>query len=167
MDPTTALTTTGAAAPTASSMCGTPAQYQIPIKDAACAVPNSKEYPDHMEKCCKAAPITPYNDECAIYCLAVGQNVKDLTDCLFDAGVAFNEVWCNGAQTATATKTDFPTETGKGKGGDGDDDEPTKTGEPSETPGAAVRLGRTGPSTKAGLAVCFVVIPAVIAGMML
>ncbi|KAE8390063.1 hypothetical protein BDV23DRAFT_88970 [Aspergillus alliaceus] len=97
--------TTTAAAPSSSHTCGTPAQYEIPIKDAACAVPNNDKYPKIMEKCCHDAPVSAYDGDCAIYCLAMGQSVKALTDCLYDAKVDWGDVWCSGNTSATATET--------------------------------------------------------------
>ncbi|OJD19527.1 hypothetical protein AJ78_00498 [Emergomyces pasteurianus Ep9510] len=157
-----ATTTSPAAAPT-STICGTPAQYDIPIQDAACAIPSKGKNNDFMKKCCKDASVNSYDHDCAFYCLADKQSVQDLTNCLFDAGVAYNEVWCNKPQNATATGKS-PTSTGTGTG--------TGTGEPTATksPGAAASLympvyAQSGP-TKMGLAVCLVVIPALIGGMM-
>ncbi|KLJ05489.1 hypothetical protein EMPG_11023 [Blastomyces silverae] len=156
-----ASTTSSAIAPTGSAICGTPAQYDIPIQDASCAVPNKDKNKDFMNDCCKNAAVTSYNDDCALYCLADDQSVQDLTTCLFDAGVAYNEVWCNKPQNATATgKSPTQTSTGTGNG----------TPSSTESPGAAAALNmpvfvQSGP-TKLGIAVCAVVIPALVGGMM-
>ncbi|PGH09144.1 hypothetical protein GX51_00898 [Blastomyces parvus] len=155
--------TTSAPAPTGSAICGTPAQYDIPIQDASCAIPNKDKNEDFMKTCCKNAAVTSYNDDCALYCLADDQSVQDLTRCLFDAGVAYNEVWCNKPQNATATGKS-PTQTGTGTS--------TGTSSPTstESPDAAAVLSmpvfvQSGP-TKVGIAVCAIMIPALIGGMM-
>lgn len=86
--------------------CGTPGQYEIPVNDSSCAVPTKPEkYTDLMEKCCGPAPVTTYDNDCAAYCLALDQTVKELTDCLHDDGngVKWGEVWCAGTNNDTAT----------------------------------------------------------------
>lgn len=78
--------------------------YEIPVKDASCAVPIAGNYNDQIKKCCgDDAPIISYNNDCASYCLAVDQTVKDLTECLYDGGVKWKDVFCAGNETATAT----------------------------------------------------------------
>jgi hypothetical protein len=100
-------TTTGAMATTTG--CGTSAQYEIPVKDASCGVPNTDKYKGFLSKCAKPAGVTSYNEDCALYALAVDQSIQDLTDCLYDAGVAWKDVWCYGETNATATATSYPT----------------------------------------------------------
>ncbi|KAJ5824881.1 hypothetical protein N7447_007221 [Penicillium robsamsonii] len=100
-------TTTGALATTTG--CGTAAQYEIPIKDASCGVPNTDKYKELLSKCAKPAGVTSYNDDCALYALAIDQSIQDLTDCLYDAKVAWKDVWCHGETNATATATSYPT----------------------------------------------------------
>ncbi|KAK1140658.1 hypothetical protein N8T08_009971 [Aspergillus melleus] len=102
-------TTTGAAA--SSTTCGSSAQFELPVKDAACGVPNTNKYKNFLEQCAKPAGVLPYDHDCALYGLAVDQSVQDLTDCLYDAGVAWKDVWCYGDTNATATATSFPTAT--------------------------------------------------------
>ncbi|KAJ5229153.1 hypothetical protein N7489_009861 [Penicillium chrysogenum] len=102
-------TTTTTGAMTTSTGCGTAAQYEIPVKDASCAVPNTDKYRGLLSKCAKPAGVTAYDDDCAIYALAVDQSVQDLTDCLYKAGVAWKDVWCHGDTNATATATSYPT----------------------------------------------------------
>ncbi|KAE8153765.1 hypothetical protein BDV25DRAFT_168293 [Aspergillus avenaceus] len=103
--------------------CGSSAQYEIPVKDASCAVPNTDNYPKLLESCCQGAPVSKYDNDCAIYCLAAGQSVQDLTDCLYDAKVDWGDVWCFGDTNATATAsvslvkaTATATSTASGKG---------------------------------------------------
>ncbi|KAJ5952950.1 uncharacterized protein N7479_011363 [Penicillium vulpinum] len=102
-------TTTGAMA--TSTACGTPAQYEIPVQDASCGVPNTDKYEGLISKCAKPAGVTSYNHDCAIYALAVDQSIQELTDCLYEAGVAWEDVWCHGETNATATATSYPTAT--------------------------------------------------------
>ena len=103
-------TTTGAL--TTTTGCGTAAQYEIPVKDASCAVPNTHNYESLLSKCAKPAGVTTYDDDCAIYALAVDQSVQDLTDCLYKAGVDWKDVWCYGGTNTTATATSYPTASG-------------------------------------------------------
>ncbi|KAG5294391.1 hypothetical protein I7I48_10887 [Histoplasma ohiense] len=159
-----ATMTSSAAAPTGSTLCGTPLLYELPTLDAACAVPNNTQTIASMGDCCKHTNVTSYDGGCALLCLAVGQSVGELTKCLYSTGVAYNNVWCNMLPNATATGVSptSPTQTSTGTG----------MAMPSSTqsPGTAASLYmpgyvQSGP-TKLGLAVCLVVIPAFIGGMM-
>lgn len=102
-------TTTGPAV--SSTSCGSSAQYELPVKDAACGVPNTSKYKPLLEKCAQPAGVLTYNHDCAVYGLAVDQSVQDLTDCLYDAGVDWGDVWCYGDTNHTATATSYPTAT--------------------------------------------------------
>lgn len=103
------MSTTTTASTATSTACGTSSQYELPVKDAACGVPNSDKYDGYLSKCAKPAGVTSYNNDCAIYALAVDQSVQELTDCLYDAGVEWKDVWCFGSTNATATATSYPT----------------------------------------------------------
>lgn len=135
------------------------------MEDASCAIANEDDNRDIMKKCCKSAPVVAYNDDCAIYCLAMGQSVQDLTDCLFDEKIPWQGVWCYGNTTATATATDVPSSTSTS------DKTGTKT--QSESSSTATETGtEDAPSqanalvaSKAGLAISLVVIPALFAGV--
>ena len=94
--------TTSASVPQTTT-CGTPAMYEIPVRDASCAVPNKDSYPDTLKSCANGAPVEPYDNDCALYALAHEQSVADLTKCLYDGGVAYQDVFCFGNTTATAT----------------------------------------------------------------
>lgn len=59
-----------------------------------------------MSKCCQSASIISYYSNCGLYCLAQGQDVGDLTDCLFKNGAGWNDVFCSGTPNATATGSD-------------------------------------------------------------
>lgn len=91
--------------------CGTSVQYELPVHDAACGVPNSLKYKPLIESCAKPAGVLPYNGECALYAPAGGQSVQDLTDCLYKVGVSWKDVWCSGSINSTATLTSYPTAT--------------------------------------------------------
>lgn len=121
-------TTTAATAAAATSTCHQKL-YEIPTHDAACAMPMNSTYHSLMTDCCGAASVTAY-DECDYYCLAQGQTVGDLAECLIK-GSAAGQVWCNAAAngtasasasasaTATETMTETETETGTGVNGAG------------------------------------------------
>ena len=106
--------TTTITAPAASNTCGGSGQYELPVKDAACGVPNIKNYQNLLDKCAKPAGPRLYYHDCALWSLAVDQSVQDLTDCLYKAGVAWEDVWCTGDTNATATATSYPTATATG-----------------------------------------------------
>lgn len=100
--------TSAAARPTATSACGA-SLYEIPVADAACAMPygGDKNHTAVMGACCgDRADVVAYRGDCGIYCLALGQSVADLTSCLYDHGAAWGDVFCSGNTTATATATD-------------------------------------------------------------
>ncbi|ETS74049.1 hypothetical protein PFICI_13915 [Pestalotiopsis fici W106-1] len=92
-------TTTSASA---SATCGA-RLYDIPVQDAACALPYGGNHTDIMSACCKSADVISYYGDCGVYCLALDQSVADLTSCLFDQGAADQDVFCRGNTTATAT----------------------------------------------------------------
>ncbi|KAE8352291.1 hypothetical protein BDV28DRAFT_4145 [Aspergillus coremiiformis] len=94
--------TTTTAAATATS-CNGGSFWQLPIQDAACALPKTGNYSDIMDKCCTPAKVTEYDNGCGLYCLAQGQSIKDLTVCLRDNGGKDGQFFCNKDQNATAT----------------------------------------------------------------
>ncbi|GFF39345.1 hypothetical protein IFM51744_04096 [Aspergillus udagawae] len=124
-------TTTTITAAAASATCGGPGKYELPVKDAACGVPNIKNYQSLFDTCAKPAGPRPYYHDCALWSLAVDQSIQDLTDCLYKAGVAWEDVWCSGATNATATATSYPTATATGasssKGDKGTTGSPTSS----------------------------------------
>jgi hypothetical protein len=63
-----------------------------------------------MSSCCSDASIVEY-DGCDYYCLAQGQSVGTLAECLIKGSNA-GEVWCNTKANATATATGTATGTG-------------------------------------------------------
>ncbi|OJJ65779.1 hypothetical protein ASPBRDRAFT_139445 [Aspergillus brasiliensis CBS 101740] len=108
------MTSTTTSATAASTTCGGSGQYELPVKDAACGVPNIKNYQTLLDNCAKPAGSRSYYHECALWAYAIDQSVQDLTDCLYKAGVAWEDVWCTGNTNATATATSYPTATATG-----------------------------------------------------
>lgn len=100
--------------------------YDTPARDAVCAMPYSEEHIGYLESCCKGAEIYSYHDDCGLYCAAEGQTVGDLTECLFDAGAGWTDVFCRGGETASATGDGEPiasaTASSVANSDDGDDD---------------------------------------------
>lgn len=97
MSTTAATTAAAATAASSSAACGAKL-YEIPIKDAACAVPSKDNYTDVMKECCKVASVHSYDNNCGLYCLAQEQSVGDLSSCLTSHGA-----FCNTNSSATAT----------------------------------------------------------------
>ncbi|KAF4252985.1 hypothetical protein KXX16_007073 [Aspergillus fumigatus] len=91
-------TTTGTAA--ASTCTGN--RWVLPVQDVACALPATGNYSSIMDKCCSPAAVTKYNDGCGLYCLAQGQSMGDLLDCIKENG-GNKDVFCGGQLNATAT----------------------------------------------------------------
>ncbi|KAL4815079.1 hypothetical protein BDW67DRAFT_186129 [Aspergillus spinulosporus] len=103
MSSTTATTTTTTTAASASSTCHAKL-YEIPVKDAACAMPNTNStYLDLMTSCCGSASVISYSN-CDYYCLSQDQTIGDLAECLIKGSEA-GQVWCNTNANATATGT--------------------------------------------------------------
>ncbi len=99
--------TTGAtASATPSAACGG-LLYDIPSGgDVACAMPfgGNSTRAALMAACCGSdADVVAYRDDCGLYCLVVDQTVDELTDCLFDRGAAWGDVFCRGSGSASAT----------------------------------------------------------------
>ncbi|KAF4764295.1 hypothetical protein HAV15_001319 [Penicillium sp. str.  len=106
MSGTTTSTTSSASA---TSSCHAKL-YDIPTHDAACAMPMQNNNSAIMSSCCSKASVIEY-DGCDYYCLAQGQDVGTLAECLIKASEQ-GEVWCNTAANATATATATATGTG-------------------------------------------------------
>ncbi|OTA60664.1 hypothetical protein K449DRAFT_383403 [Hypoxylon sp. EC38] len=100
-------TTVSSAKPTVSSACGAQL-YNIPVQDPAVGIPSGGNHTDIMSACCGSADVVSYYDDCGLYCLAVGQSVDDVVQCLYSHGAAYQEVFYRGNITATATVTDGP-----------------------------------------------------------
>lgn len=103
----TTISTTSSASATSSSHAKL---YDIPTHDAACAMPMQSNNSAIMSSCCSDASVLEY-DGCDYYCLAQGQSVGTLAECLIKASEA-GEVWCNTNANNTATATATATGTG-------------------------------------------------------
>ncbi|KAJ5353739.1 hypothetical protein N7541_006303 [Penicillium brevicompactum] len=106
MSMTTTSTTSSASA---TSSCHAKL-YDLPTHDAACAMPMQSNNSAIMSSCCSDAAVVEY-DGCDYYCLAQGQSVGTLAECLIKASEP-GEVWCNTNANATATATATATGTG-------------------------------------------------------
>ncbi|GLI80356.1 hypothetical protein PoHVEF18_008710 [Penicillium ochrochloron] len=106
MPVTTTSTTTSASA---ISSCHAKL-YDIPTHDAACAMPMKSNYSAIMSSCCSSASVIEY-EGCDYYCLAQGQTVGELAECLIKAsepgtGVATLSATSTGADsTSSATSS--------------------------------------------------------------
>ncbi|KAE8376122.1 hypothetical protein BDV26DRAFT_294354 [Aspergillus bertholletiae] len=97
-------TTTTSVAATATATCDSVTYWQLPIDDAACALPKTGNYSDIMDKCCSPAKVTEFDNGCGLYCLAQGQSIGDLKDCMRQNGAKDGrEFYCKGKDNATAT----------------------------------------------------------------
>lgn len=104
---TMSVTTTSTASSTSATSSCHAKLYDIPTHDAACAMPMENNNSAIMSSCCSDASVVEYGG-CDYYCLAQGQSVGTLAECLIKASEA-GEVWyntnANGTATATATAT--------------------------------------------------------------
>ncbi|KAI1463284.1 uncharacterized protein F4812DRAFT_463820 [Daldinia caldariorum] len=122
--------------------------YNIPVQDAACGVPAIDNSTDIMVACCGNVDVVSYYDGCGLYCLAAGQSVGDLSQCIQDKGLFPGYVFCTQSSNATATDTGAPLPTSANAtvvASHGSTASPTKSGGNSdststETPGAAAGL---------------------------
>ncbi|KAK1978295.1 hypothetical protein LZ30DRAFT_567350, partial [Colletotrichum cereale] len=94
------------AAPSTTPVC-TSNLYDTPSQDRVCAMPLAGNHTAIMSACCRDADVVSYYAGCGLYCLALGQSVRDLQDCLFDQGAGYTAVFCrdNGDVNASATAT--------------------------------------------------------------
>ncbi|KAH7013265.1 hypothetical protein EDB80DRAFT_762019 [Ilyonectria destructans] len=97
-------TVSSASASASVGSCGA-TLYDIPIKDAVCAMPYSKNHTSIMAACCNDADVVSYYNNCGLYCLALDQTIAELTKCLYKEGAADSAVFCSGNTTDTATAT--------------------------------------------------------------
>ncbi|KAJ5452824.1 hypothetical protein N7445_001007 [Penicillium cf. griseofulvum] len=100
-----------------------PGFWQIPVE--ACATMPGGNMTKVMKDCCNGAPVSTYEDNCGIYCLAKGQDTVKLSHCIgsqnsnefpifcnldsCDSG-NFNETACS-TSTLSGTATSTPTST--------------------------------------------------------
>ncbi|CAG8072783.1 unnamed protein product [Penicillium salamii] len=100
----TEMSTTTSSVSATSTACGS-GVWQIPTTDAACAAKIRGNVTDVMDQCCGDASTHKYENDCGIYCLAQGQDIKKLQNCITSKSGNFNDVFCNAALNATATAT--------------------------------------------------------------
>ncbi|CAG7926370.1 unnamed protein product [Penicillium olsonii] len=98
------MSTTTSSVSATSTACGS-GVWQIPTTDAACAAVIRGNVTDVMDQCCDDASTHKYDNDCAIYCLAQGQDVGKLQTCITSKSGNFNDVFCNAGLNATATST--------------------------------------------------------------
>ncbi|OTB07265.1 hypothetical protein M426DRAFT_318287 [Hypoxylon sp. CI-4A] len=105
--------TSSAASASSTANCGAQL-YNIPVQDPAVGIPTGGNHTDIMSQCCGDADVISYYDNCGLYCLAEGQSVNDVVDCLYSKGAAYQEVFYRGniSATATVTGTALPTSAG-------------------------------------------------------
>ena len=137
--------TTTAANPT--STCTT-SDWTIPVRDAACAAHLTRDnVADAFDECCGDASIERYNDDCSVYCLAQGQTIGSLVDCLVENGIPHGQGVCNNGTNATATskptasKTDSEDSaesTSDADSDDNDDDDDDSSGGDEDVAGRTV-----------------------------
>ncbi|KAL6404592.1 hypothetical protein AUP68_11414 [Ilyonectria robusta] len=72
-------TVSSASASASAGSCGA-TLYDIPIKDAVCAMPYSKNHTSIMAACCNDADVVSYYNNCGLYCLALDQTIAELTN---------------------------------------------------------------------------------------
>lgn len=132
-----------------SSSCATADFSRFPTSDIACAVGSingiSSDASSIFDKCCKSAPVEAFNGPCGYYCLAVQQSVADLQTCFQEGGIIPNQIFCNGANSATATST--PTSSARNTGADGSSTgspAANGTGAPDDTGAAAQVVSKAG-----------------------
>lgn len=99
------MSTTTTSLGASATACGS-SVWQIPTTDAACAAVIRGNITDAMNDCCKDASTHKYENDCAIYCLAQGQDINKLQKCLTSKSGNYNDVFCNAALNATATASD-------------------------------------------------------------
>lgn len=106
------MSTTTTALSSTPTTCTGASVYEIPITDAACAAPASKNNAaDAFDQCCKSASIEKYDHDCGLYCLAQGQTIGDLVDCLTSSGLKDGDVFCTQGNNASASATTSATKT--------------------------------------------------------
>ncbi|EHA27662.1 hypothetical protein ASPNIDRAFT_123645, partial [Aspergillus niger ATCC 1015] len=137
-------TTTATATTSAASCTSTGNLYVLPVQDAACAIPNTKNASAIMDKCCSPASPTKYDNDCGIYCLAQGQDVKELLSCIQSNG-AVEDPFCSGNLTATATASVTGTKaTGSTKTGTSTGSAASETGSSAAVPMKQAGVSKVG-----------------------
>ncbi|EPS26422.1 hypothetical protein PDE_01358 [Penicillium oxalicum 114-2] len=152
----TTTTTTNAAIATPTACTGN--VYVLPnVTDAACGAPISGNITDAFDSCCKGNTPTKYENDCGIYCLAIGQDIGQLTKCLEQKSGSY-AVFCNKGTnaTATASASTTTTQTTSMTGTS------TRTGAASSTSSGAAGVSQ--PVSKTGLGVLAMVLCSTLMG---
>ncbi|KAF7715462.1 Uncharacterized protein PECH_007116 [Penicillium ucsense] len=111
MSTTSTLTTTSTSTHTSAAATCTGNVYVLPnVTDAACGAPVSGNITDAFDSCCKGNTPTKYDNDCGIYCLAIGQDIGELTKCLEQKSGSYS-VFCNKGTNVTATASATTTKT--------------------------------------------------------
>jgi hypothetical protein len=151
--------------------CNTQSYSTFPTEDIACAVAYAStdglpsNYTDLMKGCCKDAPVNSYADNCALYCLSIGQSVADLQTCFQEAGINPGWIFCNGNNTATATATSGDSESTGGPSATGS--KTGSTGGADSTGAASAIMAPQQGVSKAGLGMLAVLVVSVFAGALI
>lgn len=148
--------------PSPTGRCGN--LYDTPVRDAVCAMPYNESHIDYMSSCCRDADIVSYYDDCGLYCLAQGQSVEALSQCLYDEGAKWEDVFCRGDVEATATGDGQPLASSSARvvedeereeagreGEDGDEDDGSDEAEPTDEASFAPVHGYGAKSSFAGV----------------
>ncbi|KAI9044536.1 uncharacterized protein KD926_000447 [Aspergillus affinis] len=144
---TTSVSTTTSSATSASATC-TGSMWELPTKDIACALPKSGNATDILDKCCKHAKVSHYNDGCGLYCLAQEQSAKDLSDCFRDEGAKDGQFFCSGGNSSLTATAAVPSKTDS----DSDSKTGTSTGSSaSSTSSDSAAIALSQPVSKSGL----------------
>ncbi|KAI5287617.1 hypothetical protein KEM54_005865 [Ascosphaera aggregata] len=84
--------------------------YEMPVRDAACGMPNKGNNTDILKSCCGKAPVETYPNKCGLYCLAIGQELRELRECLIKLNMGV-DTFCNNSAPSTAMATGTATQT--------------------------------------------------------
>lgn len=140
---TTSVSSTTIATTSASSTaCAS--VWDFPGKDVGCGATVKGNMTDVFDECCKGNAPVKFHDDCGIYCLAQGQTLEKLRDCLTSKSNEYHGVFCN-SNKANATATAEATTTRSTSTG-------TKTGSSTSTSTTNAAVG-TQPISKGGLGV--------------
>ncbi|KAI0882078.1 uncharacterized protein GGS22DRAFT_171481 [Annulohypoxylon maeteangense] len=139
-----ATTTSTAARPSTSSACGADL-FNIPVQDPAVGMGTGGNHTEIMSACCGKADVISYYKGCGLYCLAEGQSVNDVIECLYSKGAAYQDVFYRNELNATATVTGsaLPTSVDASVVATGGSTKSTGTGSSTSstsTPGAAANV---------------------------
>ncbi|KAF2472208.1 uncharacterized protein BDR25DRAFT_342187 [Lindgomyces ingoldianus] len=157
-----------------TGVCSTQAYSQLPGgTDNGCAIASTaglpSNYSDAMSKCCKDAPVEKWASDCALWCLASGQSIGDLTTCLQKESVVANMIFCRGNTTATATGKVSGSGTVKATGTSSQTGTAASSasGKSTSSPGAAPRLMTQQSVSKAGVGMLVVLFISAAAGALI